>query len=158
MVYDTQPEDEQGSIKDIIKSIKDEYLDKFEVVNGKLVMNTTDDIESEVASNLGIQVNPFDIIDGVLQSSDKNLNLQGNNGVVVIPSSVTEIANGVFSDVEGLKEIIIPGSVKKIGANAFSYNSGIEKVTMQEGVEYIGEYAFASCSNLIEVSIPDTVT
>lgn len=158
LVYDTQPEDEQGSIKDVIKSIKDEYLDKFEVVNGKLVMNTTDDIESEVASNLGIQVNPFDIIDGVLQSSDKNLNLQGNNGVVVIPSSVTEIANGVFSDVEGLKEVIIPGSVKKIGANAFSYNSGIEKVTMQEGVEYIGEYAFASCSNLIEVSIPDTVT
>ena len=122
LVYDTQPEDEQGSIKDIIKSIKDEYLDKFEVVNGKLVMNTTDDIESEIASNLGIQVNPFDIIDGVLQSSDKNLNLQGNNGVVVIPSLVTEIANGVFSDVEGLKEIIIPGSVKKIGANAFSYN------------------------------------
>lgn len=120
-------------------------------------MNTTDDIESEVASNLGIQVNPFDIIDGVLQSSDKNLNLQGNNGVVVIPSSVTEIANGVFSDVEGLKEVIIPGSVKKIGANAFSYNSGIEKVTMQEGVENITDSAFLLCSDVTTIKFPSTL-
>lgn len=157
LTYNTK-EGTEGNIQTVIPSMKGEYLDKFEIIKGELLLTTTEGEEMQIAMALGIKVNPYEIVDGVLLSSNVNLALQTTNGVVTIPESVREIGAGAFSGVTGLKEIIIPGTVKVIQRDAFSYNTEIEKVIMQYGVESIGDAAFKGCKGLTEIIMPDSVT
>ena len=167
LVYNTQPQGEKGNIKTVIKSLSDEYLGKLEIIKGELLINTKDKLEIEVAQKLGIEVNPYDIIDGVLISSNGNLLLMDEKtGTLTIPDTVEEIGEGAFSNLSGLKTIIIPSTVKRIAMNAFAYNSTLEQVIMQErekedgtieGVEYIGGRAFQYCGNLITVQMANSV-
>lgn len=166
--YNTKPTEENGNIKTIIKDISEYFYEKLEVIKGELLITTIDDSEIKVARNLGINVNPYDIKDGVLLSSNNNLALLGNEtGSLTIPNSVTTIAEGAFANVEGLKTIIIPSSVKRIEQNAFNGNKTLETVIMQEkvnedgtikGVEYIGQNAFNACQNLTTVQMANSVT
>ncbi len=151
------------NIKTIITDINDKYFEKLEVIKGKLLINTQDKTEIRVAQSLGIEVNPYDIRDGVLWSSSGNLLLMDENtGSLTIPDSVTSIGEGAFSNLEGLKTIIIPPTVKRIEQNAFKNNTTLENVIIQErngeGVEYIGGSAFESCKNLKSINLPDTIT
>ena len=155
--YNTQPEGETGNIKTVIPSIKDEYIDKVEIIKGSLLINTQDKNEIEIAKSLGIAANPYDIVNGELLSSNGNLLLMDETGTLVIPDSVTKIGEGAFANLEGLKTIIIPGTVKEIGTNAFAYNSTLETVIMQEGVEKIDGWAFANCTSLKNVSMPNSL-
>ena len=161
--YNTKNEEETGSIKTIITDISDKYFEKLEVIKGKLLINTQDRTEIRVAQSLGIEVNPYDIRDGVLWSSTGNLLLMDENtGSLTIPDSVTSIGEGAFSNLEGLKTIIIPPTVKRIEKNAFKNNTTLENVIIQErngeGIEYIGDNAFYGCTNLRNINLPDTIT
>ena len=156
--YNTKPQEETGNIKTVITKISDEYFEKLEIIKGELLINTKDKKEVEVAQSLGIKVNPYDIVDGVLLSSKGNLLLMDEEGTVTIPDSVTEIGEGAFANLDGLKTIIIPGSVKVINANAFAYNSTLENVIMLDGVEKIGTNAFQFCTNLKNVEMPESLT
>ena len=156
--YNTKESGETGNIKTIIPDISDEYFEKLEVIKGELLINTQNKNEVKVAQRLGIEVNPYDIRDGVLLSSNGNLLLMDENtGSLTIPDSVTAIGEGAFANLEGLRTIIIPSTVKRIEKNAFRNNTTLETVIMQEkvnedgtieGVEYIGIGAFGSCGNL----------
>ena len=157
LIYNTQGEDTAGNIQTVIPSMNDNYAEKFEIIKGELLLWASSELEYEIAVGMGIKVSPYIIVDGVLLSANQNLALQTTDGVVTLPERVTEIGQGAFSGVEGLKEIIIPGTVKVIQQDAFSYNAEIEKVTMQYGVDSIGESAFKECSSLKEVIMPDSV-
>ncbi len=161
--YNTKESEETGNIKTVIPDISDEYFEKLEVIKGELLINTQDKNEIRVAQSLGIEVNPYDIRDGVLWSSNGNLVLMDENtGSLTIPDSVTAIGEGAFSNLEGLRTIIIPSTVKRIEQNAFKNNTTLENVIIQEkdgqGVEYIGTSAFEGCRNLQTINLPDTIT
>lgn len=158
LVYNTQPQGEKGNIKTVIKSLSDEYLGKLEIIKGELLINTKDKLEIEVAQKLGIEVNPYDIIDGVLISSNGNLLLMDEKtGTLTIPDTVEEIGEGAFANVSGLKTIIIPGTVKEIGTNAFTNNADLTRVVLEEGIEIIGEEAFKECRNLETIELPESL-
>lgn len=157
LYYNTKTSEDEKTIKDIINDVKDEYLDSLEVVKGKLTINTQDKDIIKVAQAVGVDPNPYDIRNGVLQSSDGNLLLMDENGTLRIPDSVTEIGEGAFSGVKGLKTIIIPGTVKTIATSAFSFNTTLETVVLEEGVESIGNQAFNGCSNIKNVNLPQSL-
>ena len=138
LMYNTQ-EETDGNIQTVIPSMTDEMAEKFEIIKGEFLLYEADELEREVATELGIKLSPYLIENGVLVSANENLELQAENGVVTLPERVTEIGAGAFSGVKGLKEIIIPGTVKEIGKNAFSYNTEIEKITIEDGVLSIGQ-------------------
>ena len=156
LAYNTQ-EDTGGNIQTVIPSMDDEYAGMFEIIKGEFYLYAASELEREVATELGIEVSPYLIDNGVLLSANANLGLQTENGVVTLPERVTEIGQGAFSGVTGLKEVIIPGTVKVIQNDAFSNNTEIEKVTIEDGVLSIGNRAFEYCSNLTEITIPDSV-
>lgn len=156
--YNTQPEGETGNIKTVIPNIKDEYIDKIEIIKGALLINTQDSNEVEIAKSLGIAANPYDIVNGELLSSNGNLLLMDESGTLVIPDSVTKIGAGAFANLDGLKTIIIPGTVKEIGVDAFSYNKTLETVIIQEGVEIISNRSFSHCGKLKTVQMPESLT
>ncbi len=147
-----------GSIKEILTSISDEYLDKVEIIKGEIYINTKNKMEIEVAQEMGIKPNPYDIKDGILLSSTGNLLLMDETGTVTIPDSVKEIGSGAFSKLTGLKKIVIPGTVKKISSSAFAFNSTLEEVVLEEGIKEIGNQAFNGCTNLKTVKLPQSLT
>lgn len=155
--YNTQKENEDGNIRTVITQINEEYIEKIEIIKGELLINTKNKQELEIARGLGIRVNPYEIIDGELTSSDGNLLLMDKNGTLIIPDSVTRIGEGAFANVSGLKTIIIPGTVKEIDRNAFAYNQTLEKVILEEGIERINEHCFKHCYNLKEINLPNSL-
>lgn len=99
---------------------------------------------------------------------------------VTIPSSVTTIENGAFSECS-LMSLNIPDSVTTIGADAFSANfelssvklpknlteisyglfsgcEALENITMPSKVASISSDAFSNCLSLESITIPDSVT
>lgn len=157
VAYNTKTNNDEKTIKDIIKNITDEDLEKIEIIKGKLIVNTKDKNVIEAAKNVGVEPNPYNIENGELKSDSGNLLLVDENGTLRLPDSVTKISSGAFSNVEGLRTIIIPGTVKEIGINAFANNQTLENVIMEDGVETIGGWAFQECKNLAEVELPDTI-
>ena len=155
--YNTKNNTSENSIRNIINNIENKYIDKIEVIKGKLVYNTQESREIEWAKGLNIDVNPYDIENGELMSSRGNLLLMDSTGTLTIPSNVTKIGYGAFSGLDGLKKIIIPPSVKEIGAYAFCNNKTLETVVIQGDLTTIGEYAFDGASKLKEINLPDSI-
>ncbi len=79
------------------------------------------------------------------------------NGVYVVPETITAIAESAFAGDERLKEVVIGSHVKMIGSGAFRNCTALQKVVIEDGVEEIGSYAFYDCISLKEVSLPSTV-
>lgn len=165
--YNTQKDGETGTIKDICPKISNDWIDKFEIRKGNIIIDTKDKAEIKVAQGLGIEVNPYEITeDGELTASDGNLMLIDANGTLTLPENIKIIGEGTFADTQSggvtLKKVVIPYTVTEIKANAFNGNSTIEEIEIQnkngKGVTKIGEYAFANCGNLKSIVIPDSVT
>ena len=164
LYYNTKTE-ENGNIYTVLPSLKDsKYKEKIEIIKGEILLNSKDKNEIKFAQNIGVKINPYDMVNGELVSSNGNLLLVDKSGTLTIPDSVTKIGDGAFAELKedpelpSLKTVIIPGSVKEIGNNAFRGNSSIEKVIIQDGVETIGSRAFYKCTNLQEIYMPDSVT
>ena len=157
--YNTKNIEEKGTIKTIIPEFEDKYLGKLEIIKGELFLTSTDKKEVQAAKIAGVEFNPYDITEeGELQSSNTNLELMSPDGTLTIPSNVSKIGYGAFSNVEGLKTIIIPGTCKIIGEKAFANNKTLEKVIIQDGVEIIDNHAFRNCKSLVSVEMANSVT
>ena len=72
---------------------------------------------------------------------------------VIIPDSVTSIANAAFADCKSLKVVIIPDSVTYIGDSAFQGCESLEYVVIGNGVKSIGDLAFKNCTSLKSVDL-----
>lgn len=96
----------------------------------------------------------FEIVDGVLKA------YHGTSTDIVIPSTVTEIGEGVFVTEEGeegveITKVTIPSSVVKIGKEAFKGCELTSVVFEGENLVEIGESAFAYCTKLPEITLPE---
>ena len=92
-------------------------------------------------------------------SNGANLHLNGKLATnFVIPNSLTEIPDYVFSGCTSLKSITIPDSITRIGHSAFHSCTGLTSITIGDGVTSISAGAFYGCTSLPDVTIPDGVT
>ena len=76
---------------------------------------------------------------------------------VTIPSSVTTIENGAFSECS-LMSLNIPDSVTTIGADAFSANFELTSVKLPKNLTEISYGLFSGCEALENITIPNKVT
>ena len=83
----------------------------------------------------------YSSIGGVLLSKDGKTLIQGVNGDVVIPNSVTNIANSAFYWCTRLTRVVIGNGVISIGDCAFEHCSGLANVTIPDSVTSIGRSA-----------------
>ncbi|MFI3253590.1 MAG: leucine-rich repeat domain-containing protein [Eubacteriales bacterium] len=61
---------------------------------------------------------------------------------VVIPSTVTEIACGVFESCDGLISVTVPSSVTSVGDKAFAYSTSLRDISLPSSVKELGEEVF----------------
>ncbi len=106
---------------------------------------------------LGGNVN-YSSVNGLLLSKDGKRLVQGVNGSVTIPDSVTSIGYGAFDNCTGLTHVAIPASVTSIEKLAFYGCASLTSVTVPSSVTSIEEGTFGNCSGLKSVTIPDCVT
>ncbi len=101
----------------------------------------------------------FAIVDGVLYG------YRGSATNIIIPETVTSIAEDAFYGNTDIISVTIPAMVSELPDG--SYESGVffgcsnlESVTFAEGSQLtsIGEYAFYECSSLTSIEIPAGVT
>ncbi len=75
---------------------------------------------------------------------------------VVIPSTVTEIADGFLKNVK-ITSLTLNEGLQKIGANAF-YSTKITSLTLPSTVKEVGASAFQGNSYITSLSLNDTLT
>lgn len=76
---------------------------------------------------------------------------------IMIPSSVTSMGYGSFSDCTSLKSITLSDSLISISNWTFSNCTSLTSITIPEGVTSIGNDAFYGCSNLTSIKIPNSL-
>ncbi len=122
--------------------------------------------------------------DGVVYNADRTVLIGATEHVsaeIVVPETVTQIADGAFRNCFALQNITLPDGITElpdllfencrnlqsvtfsdkltaIGNRAFSGCIRLEKITLPETVAQIGEYAFASCRNFRSVTLPKAVS
>ncbi len=180
--YNTQKENEDGNIRTVITQINEEYIEKIEIIKGELLINTKNKQELEIARGLGIRVNPYEIIDGELTSSDGNyiekieiikgellintknkqeLEIARGLGIRVNPYEIIDgeltssDGNLLLMDKNGT--LIIPDSVTKIGEGAFANVSGLKTIIIPGTVKEISERAFAYNQTLERVVLEEGI-
>lgn len=77
---------------------------------------------------------------------------------VVIPNSVTAIANYTFWGCKNLMSIELPNSIWRIGIDAFNHCESLTTVVIPNSVTRISDCAFNGCISLASVDIPNSVT
>lgn len=64
---------------------------------------------------------------------------------LVLPDSLTEIADEAFSGDTSVSEVIIPDQVTRIGDSAFAGCSALERIIIPESVALLGEHCLKDC-------------
>ena len=77
---------------------------------------------------------------------------------LVIPNTVSTIADEAFEGCENLLSVTIPDSVTSIGAGAFSGCKQLHTVALPNSIKEIEEQTFSGCESLDTITIPDSVT
>ena len=91
-------------------------------------------------------------IDGTVLKKNK-----GDDTIVIIPKSITDIGYNAFENCNRITTIIIPDSITKIQSFAFNNCSNLESISLPDGIVEIGYGAFNECSSLESITIPDSV-
>ncbi|MBQ9907785.1 MAG: leucine-rich repeat protein [Oscillospiraceae bacterium] len=81
-----------------------------------------------------------------------------NTKKLVLPETVTEIANYGLSGMAALEEVNLPAALEKIEGSVLQKCESLETVTLPENITEIGSYAFSGCKSLKTIVIPDKVT
>lgn len=81
---------------------------------------------------------------------------KGLNSTVIVKDSTKVIANAVFINNSGLREIELPEGIIEIGDNCFENCAALKKINIKEGLKRIGINAFAH-SGLEEVKLPESI-
>ena len=90
-------------------------------------------------------------VDGIFE------NCTGLTGIV-IPDTITNIAESAFENCTGLKNVTIPDSITNIERRAFYGCTGLNSITLPNSLSRIGEFAFDGCTGLSSLTIPNSVT
>jgi hypothetical protein len=77
---------------------------------------------------------------------------------IILPASITSIADYAFYYCENVTTVNIPSSVTEIGYESFAHCSAIDSIIIPPIVASIGESAFYDCTDLKKIVLPSTIT
>lgn len=90
------------------------------------------------------------VIEAAAFKETKNLN------TISLPDTIKTISKEAFYD-SGIENIHLPENLRQIGTMAFA-RSGLKDIVIPNKIKKLGEYAFYNCEELIEITLPESVT
>lgn len=94
----------------------------------------------------------FKIENGILIECNPSV-----EGEVIVPSTVSMIAEAAFFGCNKVQSVYIPDGVTHIGDSAFYSCPSLREVRLPSGLKEIGDEAFEDCGSLKSISIPSSV-
>ncbi len=76
---------------------------------------------------------------------------------ITIPDGVTELGDYLFQNCQTLSEVTLPSNIGEIGYSTFR-NCNLKSVVIPESVTTIGSSAFESCDSLTSITLPSGLT
>ena len=77
---------------------------------------------------------------------------------LVIPSTITTIKGGAFSDCVSLTSLKIVGNITSLSGSAFNGCTSLSSVDLGNSLTTIGEAMFSGCTSLTSIDIPPSVS
>jgi hypothetical protein len=77
---------------------------------------------------------------------------------VVLPATITSIANNAFSFCSALETIELPAGIKKMGDAAFLYCTALKGIELPDGITSVGRNAFYRCGALRSIKLGSSIT
>lgn len=74
---------------------------------------------------------------------------------IVLPSSLSNLEEGVFKNCESLREVVFQGSLATIPASTFYMCKSLTEITLPKDLKTIEEYAFRECGSLKNIALPE---
>ena len=133
-----------GNIDDLYKAFKERERAEEEERKRREEEAKLLEVEKELRERAAKQ--GFEIDGNVLKK------YVGSSNHVVIPSMVTAIATGAFTE-QILKEVTIPSTVTEICQSAFTGCKNLKMVTIPASVTKIGHSPFFNCKALPEIKV-----
>lgn len=96
-------------------------------------------------------IDPIVVVNGIL------VNGASCKGDVVIPNTVTSIADGAVEFNREITSVTIPDTVKTIGIGVFENCTGLVTVIMADSVETMGVSTFKNCINLKNIKLSNSL-
>lgn len=108
------------------------------------------------------QNNSFVIEDGVLFNANKSKLILypaklETTDTYEIPSTVSSISYGAFSNCQALKRVTFPSSLVKLEGCAFFNCTSLEELDLPDSVVSIGKSSFQKCASLRRVHVPEQI-
>ncbi|MEG0872913.1 MAG: leucine-rich repeat domain-containing protein [Clostridia bacterium] len=148
----------EGTIKEILPDMKNEYASKFKIERGKLLYVGNTKKEEKWLMEIDMEVR-MAILDenGVIIGVKNFENLYGT---LEIPKEATGIATGAFFNNKGLEKIDFSKNSKitSIPSGCFRDCSNLKNIILSNSITSIGNLAFQGCISLDDVVIPNSVT
>jgi len=76
---------------------------------------------------------------------------------VTIPSSITNMEEGVFFETQ-ISKVVLNASIEEIPFNTFKFCRKLKEVELPSSLSVIGDYGFYRCESLVSISFPDSLT
>lgn len=126
---------------------------EYQVKYGKVTINKLLRIsESELAIPETIEGYPVtELADGLFKDCDGLVSIS-------IPAGVTRIGNSLFSGCHMLQEVNCTGAITEVGSYAFYECRELKTLPDLSKISSIGEYTFYDCDSLTALSIPMSLT
>lgn len=99
--------------------------------------------------------------DGVVYNEDQTVLIGATDAVaqeIVVPDSVTLIADGAFRNCFSLRQITLPAGIVGLPDALFENCRNLQAVTLSDKLCAIGNRAFGSCIRLSDIALPETVS
>lgn len=107
---------------------------------------------------LGCNSSCYVVNNGLLLEQGSNvISCVNQNSHIVIPNTVSKIADCAFANLTKMTHIVIPDSVESIGDHSFAYCTKLSKISIPYSVKVINDYAFYHCSKLKKITIPNSI-
>ncbi len=99
--------------------------------------------------------------DGVVYNADQTVLIGATDAIakeIVVPETVTQIADGAFRNCFALQNITLPDGITELPDLLFENCRNLQNVTFSDKLTAIGNRVFSGCIRLEEIILPATVS
>lgn len=76
---------------------------------------------------------------------------------IILPDTITTLANRAFAKYAKLEQITLPNSITSVGEDTFNSCRALKSVTLSTSMDSIAENMFYCCKSLESISIPNNI-